>query len=259
MREYIFSGISLAITLSIYFFLSGISYSFPDWEQASCMPDHCFCENPNQTPIRQPSNTWSSLSFCFVGFYILLSRFTSGKRKENRSSFGKSAIFSILYGLSLILIGFGSVFFHASLSLAGQFFDVTGMNCLALFIFLFHIHRVRKFPISIFLISYLILNLILAYSLFAYPFLRRYLFGIILISSLIPGFAFGSSHSEWNYRWIASALIIQAIAFFIWILDLQKIICTPDSYLQGHAVWHILGAIASYCLYRFYLSERVKA
>jgi hypothetical protein len=42
------------------------------------------------------------------------------------------------------------------------------------------------------------------------------------------------------------------LAFVIWILDRERVLCAPESLLQGHAVWHILGAIAAVCLFRSY-------
>ena len=35
-----------------------------DWSEATCMPSDCFCEAVRDAAIRQPSNTWSSLTFC---------------------------------------------------------------------------------------------------------------------------------------------------------------------------------------------------
>ena len=49
-----------------------------------------------------------------------------------------------------------------------------------------------------------------------------------------------------------------AVAFVIWILDFTRTVCAPASWLQGHAVWHILGAAAAWYLFRYYseLSEK---
>ena len=32
-------------------------------------------------------------------------------------------------------------------------------------------------------------------------------------------------------------------------------LCTPDSLLQGHALWHILGAVAMWCFYKYFRTE----
>jgi hypothetical protein len=44
-------------------------------------------------------------------------------------------------------------------------------------------------------------------------------------------------------------------AFVIWALDRERLICYPDSLLQGHALWHTLGAVAATCLFRSYEEE----
>jgi hypothetical protein len=60
------------------------------------------------------------------------------------------------------MIGLGSAFYHASLTFAGQFFDVMGMYLLASFILLYNISRVSAFSRRKFVSAYLALNSILA-------------------------------------------------------------------------------------------------
>ncbi len=57
-----------------------------------------------------------------------------------------------------------------------------------------------------------------------------------------------------DLRYGAAALASMLIAFVIWNLS-QHGWCDPHSLLQGHAVWHLLGALAAYLLFRFYASE----
>ncbi len=52
------------------------------------------------------------------------------------------------------------------------------------------------------------------------------------------------------------ALASMLVAFAIWLLA-NAGWCDPHTLLQGHAVWHLLGAVAAYWLYRFYASERL--
>jgi hypothetical protein len=44
------------------------------------------------------------------------------------------------------------------------------------------------------------------------------------------------------------------LAFAIWNAT-QDWLCAPRSPVQGHAIWHILDAVAAYLLYRYYASE----
>ena len=41
------------------------------WQLATCMPDDCFCEAVRDGAVRQPSNTWSSLTFCVAALAML--------------------------------------------------------------------------------------------------------------------------------------------------------------------------------------------
>jgi dihydroceramidase len=58
-------------------------------------------------------------------------------------------------------------------------------------------------------------------------------------------------------KWLWRALAIFAAAFVIWIVDITKAACLPNSILQGHAIWHLLGAASAYCLYLYFRSESV--
>ena len=59
-------------------------------------------------------------------------------------------------------------------------------------------------------------------------------------------------------RYAAAAGAAMAIAFAIWNAA-NAGLCDPQSLLQGHAVWHLLGAVAAYLLFRYYASEREPA
>ena len=53
------------------------------------------------------------------------------------------------------------------------------------------------------------------------------------------------------------AVTSMLVAFGIWNLShTDGPWCSPHSWLQGHAVWHLLGAVAAYELYRYYAGER---
>ena len=51
-------------------------------------------------------------------------------------------------------------------------------------------------------------------------------------------------------------LVSWVFAYFSWV-DPTHGWCDPDSWLQGHAAWHLLGAVAAYFLFRLYESEHV--
>jgi hypothetical protein len=55
--------------------------------------------------------------------------------------------------------------------------------------------------------------------------------------------------------WLATAASLMALAFAVWIVDRRRLLCDPESLIQGHAAWHLLAALAAACLYRRYEAE----
>ena len=52
-----------------------------------------------------------------------------------------------------------------------------------------------------------------------------------------------------------ASLVSILIAASIWILDITDKLCSPTSIFQGHALWHILGALSIFLGYLYYRSE----
>lgn len=239
------------------------TYSWANWKPATCMPDRCFCEAIRTGIVRQPANAWSSFAFVLVGFLVL------GQAKYDRSGqshismvnpMTRRMVYGFLFGLSLILIGLGSAFYHASLTFIGQVFDVMGMYLLASFILIYNMCRGRNLNQAIVVIAFLSLNLSLAGLLIWYPEFRRYLFAIMIVLALIPEYLTRRrKKTTINWRFIVVSVLTLALAFFIWILDITKVLCRPYGVFQGHAIWHILGALSSGFLYLYYRSETVEA
>ena len=60
-----------------------------------------------------------------------------------------------------------------------------------------------------------------------------------------------------SYAW--AALICILLSFTIWNLtQTGSSLCDPSSIIQGHAIWHILDALALGLLFRYYISQKRK-
>ncbi|MDP8981533.1 MAG: ceramidase [Acidobacteriota bacterium] len=196
---------------------------------ATCLPDACFCEAVRTGLIAQPANTWSSLAFVFVGAWILA-----------RSPMK-------VYGAATIAIGLGSAFYHASLTFVGQVADIFGMYLLVTFMLVFRVGRWFG-PL------YIALNLALLAAQVAFPQSRRYLFAAVIAGVLILETRARGIERKWLY-W---ALAAMSAGFLLWTLDITHSLCDPQSLLQGHAFWHVLGAVAAWCVFRYLQSERTR-
>ena len=216
------------------------------WRPATCFPDDCFCEAVRDTLVRQPANTWSSLAFVIVALWVAVLRLRRGL-----SGAALSDAEAGLFSGSLALIGLASAFYHASLTFAGQVFDVSGMYLVATFILLHRLGprwRISP-PRSVF--GFVGANAALMTLQVTAPSMRRPAFGILLVAALVVEWK--SSRS--GRAWLGAGALLMAVAFGIWVVDRERLVCAPQSPVQGHAIWHLLGALAAACLWRSYETE----
>jgi hypothetical protein len=211
---------------------------------ASCMPDSCFCEAIRGHGIKQPANAWSSLAFVVVAV-IVLARWA---RKPSNSK----AAYPLLYAFALTVVGFGSAYFHATLSFRGQFADVFGMYLVATFALLYSIDRLRGLSRTALVSGYIATNAVLAMLLYWVPVVRRLAFALLIVAVLFVEILIRRKEHASATRHLSIAAAIMGLAFVLWILDFTRTLCRPESWIQGHAVWHVLGALAAWYLFLYF-------
>ncbi|MEW5737963.1 MAG: ceramidase domain-containing protein [Myxococcota bacterium] len=217
------------------------------WRQATCMPDSCFCEAIHDGVVRQPANSWSSLGFCVAGLVMAVELF---RRRDAR---GLRPVEAATFAVAVFLVGATSAFYHASLTFLGQSLDVQSMYLLALLAVAVNVDALRPGAPRRFGLVYVGLNVVLGVLLLAVPVLRRYAFGLALGSIVVTEVLLRRrTLRDWPLSMLLGAAAVQGVAFFIWVMDLTHTWCAPDSLVQGHAAWHLLGAVASYMLWRYY-------
>ena len=118
--------------------------------------------------------------------------------------------------------------------------------------------RYQQQPLAIFLVPIVGIIILVGYN--PVNFVREQIGVIIMIfMALLAWFLYRLDEIKLQrthtpYFWCGSAAYL--LASFIWRAS-QKggSICEPDSLLQGHALWHILGAVAMFCFYRYFMTE----
>ncbi|MBT6324709.1 MAG: hypothetical protein HOJ35_01970 [Bdellovibrionales bacterium] len=222
-------------------------------QMATCMPDNCFCEKLHHDQcILQPSNAWSNISFLLVTLLILIK--IKDKKKQNH--FVKNNYLIITYGITCAIVGLGSFYYHSTLTFISQWVDVLGMYLAVTFFILYNFFSDKK---NKFISSYILVNLFLGYLLYAVPDLRRYLFAASIIILFLVIFIKEKKRSSYiNYSYLKMSILSFLTGYIIWLLDYFKILCWPESIVQGHALWHCFSAISSLLIFHFYFSEDSK-
>ena len=203
------------------------------FEPASCFPDKCQCEAALDAWVRQPSAFWSSLAYVFAAIGIY-------RHIKNKSIELK------LWAISCMLIGFSSLFSHASftrIALAFDFASIILLLCFFSLIHLFQLIKLSTFKILIYLMIF--------YGAFFFVMYTMNKYAKIAFCLIIFLFSLGDMVREMGINFFKAktlqmALLIIGISFGVFILDETHYKCDPYSLFQWHSIWHLGSALSIY-------------
>jgi ceramidase len=251
----------LALSLVAFFALGAAGWP---GEPATCLDaEHGFCygERPRAGAlIQQPACTWSSLAYALAGLWILW-RLGAGAPQASRNPLLRPSACAVGYGLIALSVGPGSMFFHAALTRWSQWVDQASMHLLTSWLIAYAVTRVgrlgRGWFAGIFAALFVAANAIILTWTQQGP----------LVFAVAITVAFGCLAwlvaARWDppkvRGWIGlggSAAMLGVAFFFRWASEKEgRPMYAPDTWLQGHAVWHVLGALALLVLFFFLRSE----
>ena len=219
-----------------------------------------FCEAFRPGLIKQPANTWSNHGFIFGG--LLMAWQLANVQFKSNNSFTNGIFYGTVFSCLGVLLGPGSMAMHASGTDAGGFFDMLSMYLVASFTLSYSMQRFFSWRPFHFVISFILL---LTFCLWADKQPFHIIFGFFgdtvfaVLVGLTISFEFLNTYLRKMHHsksWGYASLGFLITAFAIWgVSTTNGPLCNPDSLLQGHAAWHLLDAVAFYCLFRFYVSE----
>ncbi|MDP5140362.1 MAG: ceramidase, partial [Spirosomaceae bacterium] len=93
--------------------------------------EYCEFNNP-EALFHQKINTYSNLIYFFLGMVIMLFSKSNFNADDSQNRLVSFSYLSILLGVCFIYLSFGSAFFHASLTWAGQRVDMNGTYSLSI-------------------------------------------------------------------------------------------------------------------------------
>ncbi len=231
------SGVGLAVTLvAIVAWLAPAAFGD---RPASCLDTRCFCEAIGTGLLRQPANALSSLAFCVGAGWVAaragdLPRHTVERR-----------LAPVLVA-TLLALGAGSLAYHATFSYVGQWLDLQGMYLVGVLLVVGARWRTgRSTPARSAALAGALLTVLAVVQALA-PDSRRWLFAAVLLPGIVLEHRVGPGSRP--LRW---AVAVLAVAWAAWWLD-RGPWCDPASWLQWHAVWHVLTAVSATLLLAHY-------
>ncbi len=225
-----------------------------------------YCEFNNTTKFfHQSMNTYSNLAYFFFGVLVLqIARYdATNQEKTNQNRLETFPQLSALMGFCFIYLSFGSAFFHASLTYLGQRVDMNGtysISIVLLGIALYHLlyrinfnlttKRIWVIGLLVIIVAFIPISLLISSSK-----LLPIMILLLLLSIAIHYIQF---RKEKSFILAILGFILMFIAVKIRTLDVQKINCDPHSFYQGHAIWHLLTAMSSFCSYAFFRFSKIQ-
>jgi hypothetical protein len=215
-----------------------------------------FCEAAHDGWIRQPANTLSNLGFVVAGLLVA--------RRAARGSDDRvlSTIVATVYACVVVLLGPGSAAMHATQSAWGGHLDMLSMYLVAGFAASWSWVRWTRRGTTSFVAAYVVcVAACEVIGLWPDPvpvvhYSGNLAFGVLLVAAVVlETMLWRRGETVLVFRHGVVALAAMLVAFTIWLLT-NAGMCDPRSWLQGHAVWHLLCAVAAYWLFRLYESER---
>lgn len=213
------------------------------------LPNVKWCEATQCSWITEPANTWSNLGYIVVALLLLWSA-RQGQQKTAK-----------LFGWTALFVGASSFIYHASYTFFFQIFDFIAMFVFVGLLVTLNVRRlgwISESQQATFYFGQLLLFTVVMFIFYALEIAYQ---SLVLLQILLVGF------TEWRVArarqsqrmpgarygnfFIALATIGVAAGFSL--ADVTRTFCDPDNhFIQGHAIWHYLGAISIYFCYRFY-------
>lgn len=227
--------------------------------------DDCYCEAFSDGPVKQIANTYSDFTFIICGLVLLtiIGRDSEKGHSANPNPMNSGTWMAVLFGLIVIFMGPGSMYFHASFTKWGGYLDSTSMFFLLAFIIGYDIRQITSDRSWLWL-SWLIAGGVLAVFMVMTGFWMEkatVFFGIMVGVTLLfemPIWFRWPVKLERDYLPLGLFAGFFVPALSIWLFSgTNEFLCIPDSiWLQGHAYWHHLSAAAMGFLFWYFRTER---
>jgi len=193
------------------------------------------CETLGDGLLVQPINAVSSLTFSIIGLVAIW----WATRVE-----GHERIVRIVFGVLMVLTGVGSVMFHGPQGPGSKFaHDVTFLVTIW-FVATINITETYRWKRAAGWSVFAAGGLVLSLALVLWPGLTNMLMIATVISLVASDIALHRRGRTRTWWYVASLVVIVTAGAMFVLGRTGAPLCDPDSLFQGHALWHLLAAVA---------------
>ena len=206
------------------------------WEPLSSfwLPNVRWCEAQLCSVVVEPANTWSNLAYVFAGLALL----ALGRSRGDRT-------FRI-FGAAQIVVGASSFVYHMSYTGVLQVLDFFGMYVFTNLLIALNLVRLGGLSRERFWPAYatsVVALTVLTVALRFTPFPIQGIVFVAILGIVATELRDRTPGVDRRFFWASLATLTVAAGFSA--ADVTGVFCDPQNhFVQGHAIWHVLGAIA---------------
>lgn len=218
-----------------------------------------FCEKNRMAQLlREPVNSWTNMAFVWLGFAAWAIAWSERTTASPQGSFlQRHPVFSWCFGATMLVLGAGSFFYHASLSRIGQRWDMTGVYAVVSFPIVFNgirslalLVKPQRHRTLVWVGVMALVGVDVLFYTYKWSLEGKIALPVLIVLALL-------SFGVW--RWVSGqrlpwprlglALATGSCGIVAWWLDLTKIVCAPESLWQGHGIWHVMMGLSAFFLF----------
>lgn len=219
-----------------------------------------FCEAARDWFFKQPANSLSNLGFVVAG--VAIGWQASRSLAHGRGVLPQLAGVATGYGCVVVLLGPASAAMHATQSDLGGHLDMLSMYLVASFAAACALARWWRWSsgrfwalFAVFVVGCEVVARTWTGAVPVVEFSGNVAFATLLITAAVVEVLVWRRDRATSLLWGLAAIGSMATAFTLWNLAKDRW-CDPHSLVQGHAGWHLLCALAAWCLFQLYASDR---
>jgi len=216
----------------------------------------------------QPASSASSIAYIIAGMLIAASTDTNNPKRYwmNSNALVQFRALPTLLACTLCLLGPGSASLHASLTVVGQQVDLVCMFLVGAAVFVYVVFRLlRLHQVHLFFMLYTAIVSVFVFWIFFTQDQAKEkvmtMMSLLMVSVPLEMYIRVSRRltTSVSWRWFLTSVLSMVLAILLWRLSASgNVLCLPDSFLQGHAFWHVGSALSIGFMFLYTLSENEK-